>query len=90
MLQEDVDLPAFVEQRADSFDLLYVESIKQLSGAKLGKNIGELQVAYQGIVGFLCGLFAVFAKTPADMSGYVREPTNINYLVDFEVITITR
>ena len=56
MLQENVDLLAFVEQRADALDLLDVQSVEQLRGAKLVEDIGELQVAQQRIVGF----FAVF------------------------------
>ena len=62
MLQQDVDLLAFVEQRADALDFLDIESVEQLSGAKLGENIGELQVAQQRIVGFFRSLFAVFFR----------------------------
>ena len=62
MLQENMDLLAFVEQRANPFDLLDVQGIEQLGGAKLGKDIGELQVAQQRIVRFFAVLLAVFLR----------------------------
>ena len=62
MLQEDMNLLAFVEQRANALDFFDVESIEQLRGAKLGENIGELQVAQQRIVGLFRVFFAVFFR----------------------------